>query len=441
MSQKLSSFFNKVPRAIYYMSPWTPIRSALSMLFKGLQPGPLVEVFENKMAAKFDSTFAVAMPHARIGLHYALKCYEYLPDDEVLMTAINLYDMVNMVRLAGLRPVFVDLKKEDYSIDLEDLKSKVGPKSKFLILTHLNGFVPDMERIQAACSELGLILIQDSTQNYNSRFKGRSLTEFSEISVYSLCDLKLVHTHIGAMIFTNSERQAQALKELGKQDFSKPSKRYLLKFLLEDFLASFLLRRKIFSVSMYYVFRLVSLVNPQVIANLTSGKGISIAGISLFKGLYGGGGDVLRKQFPSGMLHHFSELQASIGLARLEKAEEIERKRVGNAELFYSLLEKTPEDCKPQLITDAYHTYWKAPLFLEEPVKFQKYLLQNSIDAAGTNLPCYSDVDLFKQFRGATEQASKLRNGTIYIPLHYYLDKSEVTAIAAVVDGYFESSR
>jgi dTDP-4-amino-4,6-dideoxygalactose transaminase len=59
--------------------------------------------------------------------------------DEVLLPSFTFVATANSVVAAGARPIFVDINKHDFTIDIEDLKQKITDKTKAIIPVHLYG--------------------------------------------------------------------------------------------------------------------------------------------------------------------------------------------------------------------------------------------------------------------------------------------------------------
>tara|TARA_Y100000590_G_scaffold469529_1_gene657620 strand:- start:59390 stop:60658 length:1269 start_codon:yes stop_codon:yes gene_type:complete len=395
-----------------------------------------VEKFENELASYLFLDSIKCLSHARICLYYALKSYENQEGDEILMTPINLPDMVNMIRILGLKERFVDIKRSDYSIDLVDAKNKLSEKSKFLFVTHLNGFIPNMNEIEKFASDHNLILIQDTTQNFGAKYNGMPLESFGEHSFFSLCDLKVLHTHMGGALVSNVKERKIKVEELTSNELKSLRFSYLRKFLVEDLIANLILNRIFFNFFVFPVLKLITFyVGSQNIQDLTNGKGVKFGKVVFLKGLFGGGGDVLSEEVPADMLYKYSSLQAEIGLKRLSYLERVEKRRIYFAKLCESKL-TIPEKNRFKR-SEQEHVFWKFPVYCEDWITLQKYLMDRGIDSARSNLPCLSDLDYLKS-SDKTPVAQALVKNSIYIPLHFYLKDDEIEFVIDAVNKYFE---
>ncbi len=421
------------------MNFFEPIRSSLKLLIGAHKKYDRVQDFEREYVKTFGNENISLVSHARTGLYYCLKYLGLPKGSEVLMTPINIPDMVNMIRICELKERFADLRLDDYSIDLEDAKSKITDKTKVLFVTHLNGIVPDMDRISEFCHDNNLILLQDCTQNIGARYKGRNLESFSELSFSALCDLKVIHTHIGGVINSRSVDLKERIDEIIATESCALTVSYFSRFLVEDMVAVIILNKYIFPLFVSPALNVFErLIGVEGIENFTKGKGLKVGPFYLLKGLFGGGGNVLKREIPKGMLYRYSNLQADIGLRRLKLFKILEEKRILNSKEMYKNL-KNNDHQLPVLKDYGEHVFWKLPFRTDLITALQKYLSEKGIDSAKSNLKCLNEIQEF-QNEDVTPVAHFLSQNTLYIPAHPYLKKSEIAKISMLINDFFRSN-
>ena len=84
--------------------------------------GQEVNKFEKKFASFIGTKYAVAVNSGTAALHLALLCNNFKKDKEVLVPTITFSASAASALYCGLKPKFVDIRKEDLTIDFEDLK-------------------------------------------------------------------------------------------------------------------------------------------------------------------------------------------------------------------------------------------------------------------------------------------------------------------------------
>lgn len=176
------------------------------------QGGKNVQEFE-KLASKFvKSKYTVAVNSGTAALQAALLSLDIKPGDEVLLPSFTFVATANAVVSTGAKPVFVDIIKENYTMDPNDLKKKITKKSKIIIPVHLYGNVAYLNQIKEIANKNNLKIIEDAAQSLGSTFKGKHTGTFSELGCYSLYPAKVMTAGEGGFIVTSSKKLFEKLR-------------------------------------------------------------------------------------------------------------------------------------------------------------------------------------------------------------------------------------
>ncbi len=141
--------------------------------------------FERELAALTESKHAIGISSGTDAILLALMALEIGPGDEVLCPAFTFFATAGCVSRVGATPVFVDVREEDFCIDLDDARAKITPKTKAIIPVHLFGQSADMDGVMALAEEHGLQVIEDAAQSIGARYKGKSSGTFGAFGCYS----------------------------------------------------------------------------------------------------------------------------------------------------------------------------------------------------------------------------------------------------------------
>ena len=87
--------------------------------------GPMVTKFEKKFAKFIGTKYCVGVNSGTAALHLSLLCNDFKRGKKVLLPAITFSATAASVLYCGLKPKFVDIKKEDLTIDFQDLKKNI----------------------------------------------------------------------------------------------------------------------------------------------------------------------------------------------------------------------------------------------------------------------------------------------------------------------------
>jgi dTDP-4-amino-4,6-dideoxygalactose transaminase len=135
------------------------------------------------------------------------------PGDEII-TPPNSYIATTLaISYVGAKPVFVDVDKDTYNIDVNKIKSAITPKTKAILPVHLYGQPADMDMIVDICKKHNLKLIEDACQAHGARYKGKSVGGFGDAAAFSFYPGKNLGAYgDGGCIVTNDEKIAAAAK-------------------------------------------------------------------------------------------------------------------------------------------------------------------------------------------------------------------------------------
>lgn len=114
---------------------------------KGCQTPLLEEEFRKYLGVQY----AYSFNSGRSALLAVLSALGGQKGDEILLQAFTCNAVPNPVLWAGLNPVYVDCREDDFNIDPVDLEKKITPKSRVVIVQHTFGLPADMDRIVEVC--------------------------------------------------------------------------------------------------------------------------------------------------------------------------------------------------------------------------------------------------------------------------------------------------
>ena len=127
--------------------------------------------FEKMIADYVGSKYALVVSNGTVSLITALLALDLKQEDEVIVPDFTMIASANAIVLAGAKPVFVDINKENLCLDLEKTKAAIGKKTKVIMLVALNGRCPEVEKFVDLAKEHNLFLIEDAAQAHGARIK------------------------------------------------------------------------------------------------------------------------------------------------------------------------------------------------------------------------------------------------------------------------------
>ena len=168
--------------------------------------GKHVQAFEKSVASFVKSKYAVAVSSGTAALQASLHALDIKKGDEVLVPSFTFVATVNAVISTGAKPVFVDILKENYTIDPDDLQKKITRKTRAIIPVHLYGNVAKVASLSEISKKYNLPIIEDAAQSLGSKYKGKHTGTFFEMGCYSMYPAKIMTSGEGGFIVTNNKK-------------------------------------------------------------------------------------------------------------------------------------------------------------------------------------------------------------------------------------------
>ncbi|MDZ4288702.1 MAG: DegT/DnrJ/EryC1/StrS family aminotransferase [Prosthecobacter sp.] len=177
--------------------------------------GPEMETFEKEVAAMVGVKHALAVSSGTDALLLALMALDIGAGDEVLCPAFTFFATAGVVSRLGAVPVFTDVHRTCFNMDVADARAKITARTKAIIPVHLFGQSADMDPIMELAREKGLRVLEDGAQAIGAEYKGRGCGTMGDFGAYSFFPSKnLGGFGDGGMLVTNDDALAEQARVL-----------------------------------------------------------------------------------------------------------------------------------------------------------------------------------------------------------------------------------
>jgi CDP-6-deoxy-D-xylo-4-hexulose-3-dehydrase len=150
-----------------------------------LRIGKHVRGFERGVAELIGKARGIMVNSGSSALYLAVELLGLGPGDEVLTSPLTFStDIAPLVR-SGLVPVFVDVERDTYNLDVTGVEAMIGPRTKAILAPNLIGNAPDWDRLREIADAHGLLVIEDSCDSLGSTLRGTPTGTRADISVTS----------------------------------------------------------------------------------------------------------------------------------------------------------------------------------------------------------------------------------------------------------------
>lgn len=212
--------------------PWPSINqddidAVVAVLKRGVIWGPAEEEvlgLQEDFAKYVGSRYALVVNSGTAALHASVNAVDIGPGDEVITTAYSFWATAQAVLAQNAIPVFVDIEKDTYCIDPNEIEKKINEKTKAILPVHVHGTPCDMDKINAIAKKYNLYVIEDAAQAAGAVYKGRKAGTLGDMAAFSLNGSKNLPASEGGIVTTDNEElyeRARSMSMFGEKKFAK----------------------------------------------------------------------------------------------------------------------------------------------------------------------------------------------------------------------------
>lgn len=177
--------------------------------------GEELGLFEEEFARYCGGAHCVGVGSGTDALFLALRALGIGPGDEVLLPANTFVATAFAVSFTGATPVFVDVDRRDYNIDVTLIEGAITEKTKAIIPVHLYGHPAEMDEIVRLAQKHDLRIVEDACQAHGARYKDRPVGAIGDIGCFSFYPGKNLGAYgDGGAVVTNSAELADTIRQL-----------------------------------------------------------------------------------------------------------------------------------------------------------------------------------------------------------------------------------
>ena len=182
--------------------------------------GSFVKTFAKKLAEYLDVKHSIPCANGTDALQIALMALGLQAGDEVITPSFTYVATAEVIALLGLKPVFVDVDADTFTIDMEDLERKITSRTKAIIPVHLYGQMADIQLIMNIAKKHNLFVVEDNAQAIGAAYRFADGTQrkaggFGHIACTSFYPSKNLGCFgDGGAIFTQDDELASRIRKI-----------------------------------------------------------------------------------------------------------------------------------------------------------------------------------------------------------------------------------
>ena len=175
----------------------------------------VVAEFEADFAQYHGVRHALATSSGTTAIHLALAAIDVGPGDEVIVPGHTFIASATPVMYQRATPVIVDVDTDTFNLLPSAVEAAITPRTKAMIVVHLNGHPAPMDELTALAERHGLVLIEDAAQAHGALYKGRKVGTIGRMSCFSFWQDKIISSAgEGGAVITDDDALAQRMARL-----------------------------------------------------------------------------------------------------------------------------------------------------------------------------------------------------------------------------------
>jgi len=180
--------------------------------------GPICKEVEAEISRIVGSRYVFLTTSCTHALELSALSLDLKPGDEVILPSFTFTSTANAFLLRDAKLIFADIDPVTFNLDPDDVKKRITPRTKVIVLVHYAGMPCDMEAFQKIARDHGLALVEDAAQAVDSRWQGRYLGTIGAIGCFSFHSTKNITCGEGGAFLTDDAgiaERADVMREKG----------------------------------------------------------------------------------------------------------------------------------------------------------------------------------------------------------------------------------
>tara|TARA_B100001093_G_scaffold508933_1_gene572049 strand:+ start:1022 stop:2224 length:1203 start_codon:yes stop_codon:yes gene_type:complete len=202
-------------KAIYDSKEINASISVLKNKSLTLIDGPLVKKLEQKISRLFGKKYGLMVNSGSSANLLALASLNLKKGDEVITPTLTFSTTVAPIYQLGLTPHFIDVERNSFVANLEQIKKAINKKTKVIMIPNLLGNVPNWKKIHKLAKRKKIKLIEDSADTIGYKINNKNYGKFSEITTNSMYASHIITgAGFGGMVCFNDKKTYEKAKLL-----------------------------------------------------------------------------------------------------------------------------------------------------------------------------------------------------------------------------------
>ena len=168
--------------------------------------GPQLTKFEDGIRKYCKVNEALALNSATAAMELVLKVFDFKEGDEIISTPYTYTATSSVAVHRGIKPIYVDVKKDTFEMDIDKVAEKITPKTRAIMPVDIAGVPFDYDGLKKVLKDLGredIIILCDSAHSFGAKYKGQPVGSQCDFHSFSFHAVKNLTTGEGGALTFN----------------------------------------------------------------------------------------------------------------------------------------------------------------------------------------------------------------------------------------------
>ena len=176
--------------------------------------GKYHQELEQKLCEYMGAEYVSLMVNGHLSLELVLQAMNFPEGGEVITSPFTFISTTHANVRNQLKPVFCDIKMEDYTIDETKIEELITEKTVAIVPIHVYGNICNIEEIERIAYKYQLKVIYDAAHAFGEKYNNKGIANYGEASTFSFHATKVFNTIEGGAVATKDERLYEQLYNL-----------------------------------------------------------------------------------------------------------------------------------------------------------------------------------------------------------------------------------
>ena len=379
-----------------------------------LVQGPHIEEFEHEFGRVLGSGHVrtCSTEYGRMALYFILKALQLPAGSEVVVPAFTFWVVPEIVRVAGLKPVFADIDPTTFTLDPSAVERAITAKTSAVLPTHLYGMSCDMDPIVAIARRANLKVIEDCAHSLGATYNGQMVGTLGDASFFSFQAFKPLNTYGGGLAWLRDADVARRVGEFADAE-AWPTEKRVESILWSGKWQHTFIRPKVFTYSLFPLWWA---------ASFTGGKPEE----RLWEGVRS------LDPLPAHYRGRFTNVQAAMGLAGLKHLPEFIERTRRHARMLDEMLGDVDGVTIPRVPAGRTHVYYQYCPYVPDAETVVKRCIRRGVDVAPMHVDVCTEMELFG-WQGPPAPGAARASTAVQLPMYESLQDAEVERVGRLV--------